>query len=77
MEDTMRKLVREGLQRNIVIDGNRMVDKMIVRCWILKPIPDTGKINFKLIFLVFIDHKITCRKEEELHILDGTDTQDT
>ena len=27
MEDTMRKLVWEGLQRNIVMDGDKMTDK--------------------------------------------------
>ena len=27
MEDTMRKLAREGLQRNIVMDGDTMIDK--------------------------------------------------
>ena len=27
MEDTMRKLSWEGLQRNIVIDGDTMIDK--------------------------------------------------
>ena len=27
MEDTMRKLVWEGLQKNIVMDGDTMIDK--------------------------------------------------
>ena len=27
MEDTVRKLVWEGLQRNIVIDGDTMIEK--------------------------------------------------
>ena len=27
MDDTIRKLVREGLQKNIVIDGDTMIDK--------------------------------------------------
>ena len=27
MEDTMRKLVWEGLQRNIVIDGDMIINK--------------------------------------------------
>ena len=48
-----------------------------VRCWILKLIRRTGKINFKPIFIVFMDHKITCRRVEELHILIGIDTLDT
>ena len=48
-----------------------------VRCWILRLIPHTGKINFKPIFIVFIDHKITCRRGEKLHILNGIYTLDT
>ena len=28
-------------------------------------------------FIVFVDHKITCRRVEEVHILNGTDTLDT
>ena len=28
-------------------------------------------------FIVFVGHEITCRKVEELHILNGTDTLDT
>ena len=44
-----------------------------VSCWILKLIPHTGKTHFKLIFIVFIDHKITCRRTEKLHIVDRTD----
>ena len=27
MEDTMRKLAWEGLQKNIVLDGDTMIDK--------------------------------------------------
>ena len=27
MEDTMRKLAWEGIQKNIVIDGDTMIDK--------------------------------------------------
>ena len=27
MEDTMRKLAREGLQKNIVMDSDTMIDK--------------------------------------------------
>ena len=29
MEDTMRKLASEGLQKNNVIDGDTMIDKRI------------------------------------------------
>ena len=59
MEDTMRKLAWEGLQRNIVMDGDTMIDKRTVRYWILKLIPHIGKTNFKPMLIVFIDHKIT------------------
>ena len=27
MDDTLRKLAREGLQKNIVMDGDTMIDK--------------------------------------------------
>ena len=32
------------------------------------------KDNFKPISIVLIDYKITCRRVEELHILNGIDT---
>ena len=35
MENTMRKVTWEGLQRNIVIDGDRMIVKMTAE--VLKP----------------------------------------
>ena len=35
MENTMRKVAWEGLQRNIVIDGDRMIVKMTAE--VLKP----------------------------------------
>ena len=77
MEDTVRKLTWQGLQRTIVMEGHTMIDKRTVRCWILKLIPHTGKTNFKPIFIAFIDHKITCRRVEELHISNGIDILDT
>ena len=43
----------------------------------LRLIQHTGKMNFKPIFIVFMDHKITCNRMEELHILNGIDTLDT
>ena len=49
-------------------DETRLIREQ-VRCWILKLILHTGKTNFKPIFIVFIDHKITCRRVEEIHIL--------
>ena len=77
MEDTMRKLAWEGLQRYIAMDGYTMINKK--RGELLDPEIDshTGKTHFKLIFIVFIDHKITCRKTEKLHIVDRTDTLNT
>ena len=40
MEDTMRKLVWEGLQRNIVMDGDKMIDKRTGE--VLNPEVDTA-----------------------------------
>ena len=77
MEDTMRELAWEGLQRNIVMDGDTMIDKGTGEVWILRLILHTGKTSFKTIFTVFIDHKITCRRVEEIHILNGIDTLGT
>ena len=77
MEDTVRKLAWEGIQRNILTDDDMILIRGQVRCWILKLIPHIGKINFKPIFIVFMDHKTTCRRAEELHILNGTGTLDT
>ena len=77
MEDTARKLAWEVLQKNIVMDGDTMIDGRTGE--VLDPEVDStiGKTNFKIVFIVFLDHKITCRKVEELHILDGTDTLET
>ena len=77
MEDTMRKLAWERLQRNIVMDGDTMIDKKPVRCWILRLIRHIGNTNFKTIFIVFTDHKITCLRVEKLHILNDIDTLGT
>ena len=40
MEDTMRKLVWEGLQRNIVMDGDKMIHKRTGE--VLNPEVDTA-----------------------------------
>ena len=49
-----------------------------VRFWILKLILHTGKKNFKkLIFIIFIDYKITCRRVREPDILNGINTLGT
>ena len=78
MEDTMRRLAWEGLQKNIVIDGDTMMDKRTSE--VLDPEADStywiDKI-LKTIFIVFIDHKITYRRLEEPHILNAIDTLGT
>ena len=48
-----------------------------VMCWILKSIQHTERISFRPIFIVFIDHRITCRRVEELHILNDIGTLGT
>ena len=72
----MRKVAWEGLQ-HIVMDGDTMIDKRTGE--VLNPEVDSalGKINFKPIFIVFTDHKTTCRSVDETHILNGIDTLDT
>ena len=77
MEDTMRKLAWEGFQKNIVMDGDTMVNKSTDE--VLNPVVDSTywKISIKPIFIVFIDHKITCCRVEENHILNSIDTLGT
>ena len=71
MDDTLRKLAWEGLQKNIVRDDDTMIYKKTGE--VLGPEVDftywTEK--FQAGFIVFIDHKITCRKVENIHILNG------
>ena len=57
MEDTVRKLAREGLQRKIVMDDDTMIDKRTGE--VLNPEVNSTywKENFKPIFIVFIDDK--------------------
>ena len=43
-------------------------------CWVLRLILHIGETNFKPIFIVFIDHRITCRRVGELHILNDIGT---
>ena len=54
IEDPMRKLAWEGLQKNIMMDGDMMIDKRTSE--VLRPISHTGRTSFKLIFIVFIGH---------------------
>ena len=77
MEVMMRKLHRRDFKEISWWMAIGWYIREQVRCWILKLIRHTEKTSFKLIFIVFMDHKITCHKVEELHILNGIDTLDT
>ena len=57
--------------KNIVMDGDAMTDKRTGE------VLHIGKINFKPIFIAFIDHNITYRRVEEIQILNGIDTLGT
>ena len=63
MEDTMRKFAWERLQKIIVMDGDTMIDKRTGE--VFNPEVDStywkGKFQ-GLIFIVFMDHKITCHR---------------
>ena len=50
MEHTMRKLTWEGLQKNIVMEGDAIIDKRTGVVLDPEVIPHTGKKNFKPIF---------------------------
>ena len=65
----MRKLAWEGLRNNIVMDGDTMIDMRTGEVFDPEVDSTYWKDNFKSIFIVFIDHKITCRRAEEPHIL--------
>ena len=76
MDDTVRKLAWEGLQKNMVMNGDMMTDRKTSE--MLNPEADSMYWEDKdKDFMVFVDHKITCRNVEELHILNSTDTLDT
>ena len=77
MGDTMRKLAWKGLQKNIVMDTDTMIDKRIGEVLNPELIRHTKRISFRPIFIVFIDYKIISRREEELHNLNGIDTMGT
>ena len=49
MEDTMRKLACERLQKNIVMDGDTMINNRTSEVWVLWLILNIEKTNFKLI----------------------------
>ena len=77
MEDTERKLAWERLQKNIVMDGDMMTDKRTGGVLDLAIAFKYWKEKCWAVFIAFIDYKITCRRVEELQILNGTDTLDT
>ena len=49
MKDTMRKLACERLQKNIVMDGDTMINNRTGEVWVLWLILNIEKTNFKLI----------------------------
>ena len=49
MDDTIRKLAWEALQKNIVMDGYTMIDRGQAWCWILGLILNAGKTSFRSI----------------------------
>ena len=49
MKDTMRKLACERLQKNIVMDGDTMINNRTGEVWVLWLILNIEKANFKLI----------------------------
>ena len=71
MDDTLRKLVWDGLQKNIVKDGDTMIERRTGE--VLDPEVNSTCWRFH----IFVEHKSTCRKVEELYILNGTDTLGT
>ena len=77
IDNAMRKVIWEGLQKNIMIDGDTMIDRRTGE--VLGPEVDSTywKDKFKSDFIVFIGHNITCGTAEGLHILKGTDTLGT
>ena len=77
MDDMVRKLAQEGLQKNIVMDGDTMIDRKTGEALDLEVDSTCWQNKFYADFMAFVDYKITCRKAEQLHILNGTDTVDT
>ena len=71
MDDTMRKFAWDELQKNIVMDGDVVIDGKTGE--VLDPEVEILRVDF----IVSVDHKITCRKVEELLVLNGTGTLNT
>ena len=59
------------------MDGDTMIDRRTGEVFDLEVDSTCWKNKFYANFMAFVDYKITCRKAEELHILNGTDTVDT
>ena len=77
MKDIVRKLTWEGLQKNIVMDGDTIIDKRTGEVLDAEVDSTYWKDKFYTNFIVFTDHKITCHKAKWLHILNGIYTLDT
>ena len=77
MDDMIRKLAWKGLQKNLVMNGDAMIDRRTGE--VLGPEVDSTywKDKFYANFMAFIDDKITCRRMELIHILNGIDTLGT
>ena len=77
MDDMIRKLVLQGLQKKIVMNGDTMIDKGTDEA--LGPEVDSTywKDKFQADFIVFTDHEITCCRVGELRILNGIGTLGT
>ena len=77
MDDTIRKLAWKGLQKNIVMDGDTMIDKRTGE--MLGPEVDSTywKVKFQADLIVYKDYKIICRKVGEIRILNDIDTLGT
>ena len=62
MDDMIRKLPWEGLQKNTVMNDDTMIDKRTGKA--LGPEVDSTywKDKFSADFIVSIDHKIICRR---------------
>ena len=76
MEYTVRKIAWEGLQKNVVMDGDTIIDKRVGE--VLNPEVDSTFWKDKRVdFIVFIDHKITWYRVKEIHIINGIGTLGT
>ena len=70
MYDTLRKLAWDELQKNVVMDSDKMIDRRTGE--VLDPEVDSTyweKKKLRVDFMVFVDYKITYRKSDKLHIL--------